>query len=149
MFENQNFQDNTIRKKRLIDRNKHATIYDLTNRAHREIEPNTVRVKDYLNTTRDELISHVKKYEEDALNRYKENKEDLLRSFQTIGDRDAQVDEFKKRLFANKHIGVLQIDKIIRRKINDEILTVESPFTLFLVELDFFFDRYDQGVFKY
>lgn len=150
LFENQNCQDNKIWQKSLIDRNKLATFYDLTNRPHREIEPNTVRVKDYLNTTRDELISQVKKYEEDALNRYEENKKRLLRSIQKIEDRNAQVDEFKKRLFANKHVGILRIDKKIRRKLlNDEIKTNESPFKLFLVVLDFYFDRYDQNVFKY
>lgn len=134
--------------------------YDLTNQPKMEIQSGTVRVRDYLSATRDELIGHIKKYEEQALVRYQEIKDDVLKSIQTIEDRETQIDEFKRRLFANKHIGVFQIEELISR-INDDDGGVEdddehdyghdetvinkSPFRLYLVVLDFYLDRSDQN----
>lgn len=125
---------------------EYGTTYNLADHPKLEINPNSVKVHDYLNKTRENLISEVKRHEEHALTRYQEAKDDLLKEIQTIDDRDTQIEEFKKRLFADKHIGVIQIEKLSRWKNDFEFHEKqnESPFCLYLAVLDFYLDRDSQ-----
>ena len=122
---------------------EYGTNYDLTKHPKTEIKRNSVKTQDYLNKTRNELIGKVKKHEEEAMSRVQEIKQDLLKAIQTIEDRDAQIEWFKQRLFANKQIGVFQIDNFYCWKNDSDFIVIPngSPFRLYLVVLDFFVDR--------
>lgn len=115
--------------------------YDLTKQQTLKIEWDSVEIRDYLNTNRDELICEVRKYEEEALSRYEEIKDDVLKSLQMIENRDEQIDEFRKRLFENRHIGVFEIDKFDDFSIHTDYAL---PLRLYLVVLDFYVNQSGQ-----
>lgn len=124
--------------------------YDFSHQKSRHIPSGSIKVSDFLNETRDKLIERVKEVQVDAFKRYEEIKEHLKFSQDDTKTQEEQEEEIKRKLFANKFLGLIRVDQIVN--FDGEKYTKsnnESPFKLYLVELDFYMDQGEQLYFWY
>ena len=117
--------------------------YDLSNQPSRQIPTGSIKVLDYLNETRDKLIAVVNAAQGEAIKRCDDIRDELnLISKDVTKTKEQRDEEIKGKVFANKFLGLVQIDQIF-------IYENQSPFKLYLVNLDYYMGQHEQFLFWY
>lgn len=93
---------------------------------------------DFLNETRDKMLAKVNEAQGAAFKRYEQIKDQIKISIDGIKSQEDREEEIKRKVFANKFIFLIRVDKI-----HENSLDNRSPFKLYLVELDYYMDKYE------
>lgn len=134
-----------------IDNNNQLRLYkyDFSHQPSKHIPPGTVRVNEFLNTTREKLLAKLNVAQDQAFKVCDQIKDQLrVISKDESKSQEEREEEIKRKVFANKSFGLLRIDRIKMMKRFDKIVKNESPFKLFLVELDYFMGPDEQFIFR-
>lgn len=124
--------------------------YDFSHQPSNDLPHGSVRVKDYLNETREKLIAVVNLALGESLKRCEEIKDELIK----IGKdgrktNEEREEEVKRKVFANKFLGLVRIDRIDELSRMPKKINIQWPFKLYLVELDYFMDQSEQLLLRY
>ena len=121
--------------------------YEFSHQPSKSISPGTVRVKDFLNETRDKMIAEVNAAQCEAFKRYDEIKDQLKNNIDKTKPQKEQEEEVLRHVFANQFLGLVRIDKIVLKY--NKYYDNQSPFKLYLFKLDYFMDTNEQILFRY
>lgn len=123
--------------------------YNYEHQPWREIPLCSMRIRDYLNATRAELIAEVELVQAEIFKRYDEIKNSLVQCH----DQDSQIEVLKRAVFANKFVGIFRIDKVYAKEMftvwqENKHITNPVPFKLYLVIFDFYLDLDQQNLLR-
>lgn len=115
--------------------------------------PNKIKMCDYLNSIRDEMIVQIRRVEAENLEHYEAIKSSLVKVDQDASGKlyQKQVECLKKKLFEKKFCYLLELDKIwseSEQPGNKKLVLNNWPFKLCLVVLDFYLTPQQQSLLK-
>lgn len=120
----------------------YAPWYKYDQHASRWITPNSIRVRDYLNATRDELIEKLRIAQSEILKRYETIKNNL--EFDECDDPNDECDDnqtieaVKSKIFSDLFVGLFRIDIVQTSWQDYGCVKNPLPFKMFLLILDFY-----------
>ena len=123
----------------------YSTEYDFSQKPSRKIPHGSVKVNDFLNQTRDELLAEVNSAQVEAFKRCDELRDQLrLISKDETKTQEEREEDIKRKVFANEFIGLVHIDQIFGISSEKNFLA----FKLNLVKLDYYMSQDEQLLFR-